>query len=74
MYGYEPVPTSDPTVPEELLEITSCNCHGDYSNRRCSCKKNEVTCISACGVCKGITYKNFSHDVVESEDDIDNDC
>ena len=67
-------PTLDPTAPEELLKITSCNCHGDCSNRRCSCKKNGVTCISACGVCKGITCKNCSHDVVESEDDIDNDC
>ena len=74
VHGYEPVPTLDPTAPEELLKITSCNCHGDCSNRRCSCKKNGVTCISACGLCKGITCKNCSHDVVESEDDIDNDC
>ena len=74
VHGYEPVPTLDPTAPEELLKITSCNCHGDCSNRRCSCKKNGVTCISACGVCKGITCKNCSHDVVESEDDIDNVC
>ena len=74
VHGYEPVPTLDPTAPEELLKITSCNCHGDCSNRRCSCKKNGVTCISACGVCKGITCKNCTHDVVESEGDIDNDC
>ena len=36
VYGYEPVPTLDPTAPEELLKITSCNCHGNCSNRRCS--------------------------------------
>uniref|UniRef100_UPI00358E0096 uncharacterized protein n=1 Tax=Myxine glutinosa TaxID=7769 RepID=UPI00358E0096 len=74
VHGYEPVPTLDPTDPEELLQFTSCNCHGDCSNRRCSCKKNGVTCISACGVCNGITCRNCSHDVVESEEDIDNDC
>uniref|UniRef100_UPI00358FA83E uncharacterized protein n=1 Tax=Myxine glutinosa TaxID=7769 RepID=UPI00358FA83E len=74
VHGYEPVPTLDPTAPEELLQFTSCNCHGDCSNRRCSCKKNGVTCISACGVCNGITCRNCSHDVVESEEDIDNDC
>lgn len=72
VHGYEPVPTLDPMAPE-LLKFTSCNCHGDCSNRRCSCKKNGVTFISACGVCKGISCKNCSHDVVQSEEDIDND-
>ena len=69
VHGYEPVPTLDPMAPECLLKFTSCNCHGDCSNRRCSCKKNGVMCISACGVCKGITCKNSSHDAVESEED-----
>ena len=31
-HGYEPVPTLDPMAPEELLQFTSCNCHGDCSN------------------------------------------
>ena len=74
MHGYESVPTLDPTAPDELLKITSCNCHGDCCNQRCCCKKNGVTSISACGVCKDIACKNLSHDVVESEDDIDNEC
>ena len=29
VHGYEPVPTLDPTAPEQLLKITSCNYHGD---------------------------------------------
>ena len=66
VHGYEPVPTLDPMAPEEVLKFTSCNCHADCSNRRCSCKKNGVTCISACGVCQCITSRNCSHDVVES--------
>ncbi|KAI4802447.1 hypothetical protein KUCAC02_020283, partial [Chaenocephalus aceratus] len=40
VHGYEPVPTLDPMAPEELLQFTSCNCNGDCSNRRCSCKRN----------------------------------
>ena len=68
-HGYEPVPTLDPMAPEGLLKFTSCNCYGDCSNRQCSCKKNGVMCISACGFCKGITCINSSHDVVESEKD-----
>ena len=54
VHGYDLVPTLDHTAPEELLKITSCNCHGYCNNRRCSYKKNVVMCISACGVCKGI--------------------
>ena len=63
--GYEPVPTLDPMAPEELLQFTSCNCKGDCSNRRCSCKKNDVKCISAC---KGITCKNCIDDGESGED------
>ena len=73
VHEYEPVPTLDPMVPEELLKFTSCNYHEDCSNRRCNCWKNGVTCISACGVCKGITCRNCSHHYVESEEGIDND-
>ena len=70
VHGYEPVPTLDPMAPGELLKFTSCNCHGYCSNLRCSCKKNGVVCISACGVFKGVTFKNCSH---ESEEGIDKD-
>ncbi|KAK1884623.1 Chromosome-associated kinesin KIF4 [Dissostichus eleginoides] len=76
IHGYEPVPTLDPMAPEELLQFTSCNCNGDCSNsngdcsnRRCSCKRNGVKCISACGVCKGISCKNCGHDGGESGED-----
>ena len=73
VHGYEPVPTLDPMAPENLLKFVSCNCHGDCSSRRCTCKKNGVMCIPACGVCKGITCANCTRDFVESEEDIDND-
>ena len=36
VHGYEPVPTLDPMAPEGLLKFTSCNCHGDCSDRRCT--------------------------------------
>lgn len=66
--GYEPIPTLDPMAPVELLQFTCCNCNGDCCNRRCSCKKNDVKCISACGNCKGISCKNGVNDDVEPED------
>jgi len=71
VHGYEPLPTLHPMAPEELLRFTSCNCNGDCSNRRCSCNKNGVHCISACGSCKGIACKNGFHDGVESGEDSD---
>ena len=65
---YEPVPTLDPMAPVELLQFTSCNCIEDCSNRRCSCKKNGVNCISACGNCRGIACKNCIEDGVDYEE------
>ena len=67
--GYEPVPTLEPMAPEELLEFTSCYCRGDCSNQRCSCRKNDVKCISLCGNCKGITCKNCTDDEEPGEVD-----
>jgi len=60
--NYETVPTLYPMTPDELLQFTSCNCNRDCSNRWCSCKKNGVKCISACG---RITFKNCVKNGVE---------
>jgi len=38
VHRYEPVPTLDAMAPEKLLKVTSCNCRGYCSDRRCSCK------------------------------------
>ena len=70
VHGYEPVPTLDPMAPEELLRFMSCNCHGDCSTQWCS-YKNNIQCISACGICKGITWKNCINDGIESREDSD---
>ena len=67
-HGFEPVPTLDPIAPEELLHFISCNCKGDCSSRRCSCKKNGIKCISACGTCKGTMCKNCIEDGESDED------
>ena len=56
--GYEPIPTLEPIAPKELLELTHCNCLTSCSSRRCSCKKNDMRCISACGYCKGTACNN----------------
>lgn len=56
--GYEPVPLTEPIAPDYLLKFVSCNCMGDCTTLRCSCKKQGVKCISACGNCYGSTCQN----------------
>ena len=66
-WGYEPIFTDIPIAPANLLKLISCNCSGDCSTRRCSCMKNNVKCVSACGTCHGNQCKNVRTDVANSE-------
>ena len=50
---YEPVLTLKPVAPENMLKLVSCNCGGDCSTKRCSCRRNNLKCISSCGNCHG---------------------
>ena len=52
------------------------DCKKDCNNRRCSCKKNGVKCISACGTCHGRSCSNtveetVAHDNESVGDDFD---
>ena len=62
--GFQPTTTLDPVAPEKLLRLTSCNCKKGCSNNRCSCKKNGVKCIPACGVCNGLECGNSSEEIL----------
>ena len=37
-----PVVTDLPPTTHELLKMVRCNCHGDCSSMRCSCKKHNI--------------------------------
>ena len=62
--GYEPVMMTEPMAPEHLLKFVSCNCKGSCLTQRCSCQKNNMKCISACGNCHGTDCKNVKLDVI----------
>ena len=47
--AHEPILITDAIAPANLLKFVSCNCSGNCTTKRCSCKKNNVKCISACG-------------------------
>ena len=55
---FEPIPSLEPIAPQELLESNHCNCHTNCNNLGCSCKKNGLRCISACGICQGTSCQN----------------
>lgn len=58
--GYMPIATLEEWAPPAIRDLIKCNCKGDCDNKRCSCYKNCVQCIAACGTCKGMLCKNSS--------------
>ena len=62
-----PVLTDLPLAPDELKTII-CNCHTDCSSIRCTCKKYNVKCSSACGNCKKTGCTNLDTSIHEEDD------
>ena len=58
--AYEPFLKTDAIAPANLLKFVSFNCSGNCTTKRCSCKKNNVKCILACGTCHGNQCKNIA--------------
>ena len=68
-----PVMTDLPPAPDELLKMIRCNCHGDCSSMRCSCKKHNISCSPACGSCRGSSCSNSDNSINSDQDDTDDD-
>jgi len=43
-----------PVAPDSLLKLVRCQCKSNCDTQRCSCKRNELECSTACGECKGL--------------------
>lgn len=81
-----PIPMEQPPAPDDILNIIRCKCKTSCSSLLCSCRKNNLPCVSACANCHGDSCLNASpiqisaHDTYSedaSADDIyseDNDC
>ena len=65
--GFQPTTSTDPMAPENLLRLTSCNCKKGCSNNRCTCRRNMVKCISACGGCNGFECENSAGEFPNSK-------
>ena len=65
-----PITTDKEIAPEELLLVIRCNCKLSSRNpcgsNQCSCQRNGIQCVPACGDCRGMGCNNSSR---EMEDD-----
>ena len=66
---FEPIMMSYDIASANLLRFVSCNCSGDCTIKRYSCKKNNVKCISASDGCLNIPCKNNEVEVPLPEND-----
>ena len=68
---YYPVITNKHVASKELLEIVRCNCKTDCSTKRCTCRRNNLECSSACEQCRGICSNMLAITDDEYADDTD---
>ena len=67
--------TNDPPAPDEILNVIRCKCQNSTKNQCgtniCSCRKNDLLCVSACGDCHRVSCynKNDASKLLEQEDD-----
>jgi hypothetical protein len=59
---YEPIAMEQEPAPAELLKVIRCSCKTDSRNQcggnACTCRRNGLACVSACGKCRGIDCLN----------------
>jgi hypothetical protein len=78
-----PVYTDQEPAPPEMLNVITCNCKSTSKNQcgsvQCTCRKNGLVCVSACGDCHGDCCMNISKvlntndsEASEGEDEMDN--
>ena len=71
-----PIKTDLEPAPVELLQYIRCKCKTSSRNtcgtRLCSCRRNGLNCVDACGNCRGQECENrCSDEDMETDDDDD---
>jgi hypothetical protein len=54
----EPIMSDQLVAPEDILKVIRCKCKGGCGSTICSCRKNGLMCVSACGTCHGEKCSN----------------
>ena len=69
----EPTKTDLDPAPEWLLKVIRCNCKStslrQCSSKSCSCQRNGLHCVDACGDCHGEGCGNSEPPPVDSDDE-----
>ena len=72
----KPIPMMQQPGPPSLMKVVQCSCTTNCRTRHCSCLKNNLKCISACGNCHGVDCDNS--DLTDGgnfvADDVDDAC
>jgi len=59
---YEPTMTDLNPAPDNIVRFIRCNCDSSKkspcSKNVCSCKRHGLVCVSACGDCHSVKFKN----------------
>jgi cellobiose-specific phosphotransferase system component IIA len=65
-----PIPMQQQPGPPELMKVIFCNCKSDKpcSSQLCTCRKNNLKCIVACGHCHGVDCANADTLIADDHD------
>jgi hypothetical protein len=67
-----PIKMDIPPAPENILKFIRCNCKLSSRNpcgtNQCSCRKNDLKCVPACGDCHGNGCHNEEELITEDGD------
>ena len=71
-----PIMTDMEAGPESLLKFVRCKCkvssRNPCGNNVCSCRKNGLKCVTACGDCRGENCNNADEVILDGNEDHDN--
>jgi hypothetical protein len=74
--SYEPIRTDLEAAPEHILKFVRCKCKLSTKNpcgtNTCTCKKNGLKCMAACGNCYGNQCNN-REEIIANEQSSDDD-
>ena len=74
---YFPVYSKEPVASENLLKFIRCNCKLETKNpwsTNCSCRKNGLHCVAACGNCRGENCTNENSKLEQDDTEDENGC
>ena len=66
-----PITTDLPPAPDDLLTVIRCKCKTACISSLCSCRKNNLHCVTACANCHGDSCMNVSKvSPADADDDV----